>query len=369
MFSGQSISRNLIAGVAITVGSASNSAAYQQPTTAPTSEQPRTTDGAVSDPLRTEQAPTLPAFDRVQLHIVPIQLAGGVSSSGILDEMTYVRLAADGALMEKLPVFAQVTSPEMLTLSVSEQKQKINLAIDETRALSALTPEETPDGTFLRGLQIDLEWLAALYEALESIEAPQQQKALDILLAIQNALAKDAQTLDLSEARGSLTQLVRGPGLIAEGIKGEQQFLFTSDLAGVSVLDHLHRLLVPAPSPEKVLLAIDIMADLENPQLAGFQTSYPHCPSGGIHNFVLRNSPGEYTRQVVELYLDGKTSFKSGKVCELDRDAMQERHLVRRSASGTIFQSSLIQYGARNNPRRSSEDLIGRKINHIFASI
>jgi hypothetical protein len=64
MFHGQSISRNLIAGVAITVGSAGSAAAYQQTTTAPTSEQPRTTDSAISDPLRTEQASSLPAFPR-----------------------------------------------------------------------------------------------------------------------------------------------------------------------------------------------------------------------------------------------------------------------------------------------------------------
>lgn len=343
------------AAVALTLGmsAAGHTEEPRENSGAPISSPGDTLNEVVREQELTLQAPTASSH---QLRLPILELKGSITETGFTQNVHYERMTFDQALLDKLPTYKKILAPEFLTISFFEQSNLVKEAVRELETAGGAVAEDSAERplNFLAG---KIGALNRFYDNLLKLDHDVQGKAFDVLLSIGRALDSDNRALDLSTSRGSLKDVMGWMDVLAKGISPDSGVCLVQDEKGVTAIEHLHRLLESDPSPQAVLLAIDILLDLDSPHTAGFQTSYPHCPSGGIHNFVLQHLPGEYVRQVSELYLNGKTQFTTGKICVLDSEAMKEEHLVRRSSSGTIFQSSLMKYGAENSARRTQHGL------------
>jgi hypothetical protein len=294
----------------------------------------------------------------LQIHLPTFNIVGKLYSNGFLANARANRVTYEGNGI--VDAISDITSPNFLSVSLSEKNKMLDKALAALTELKMSTAAPVRESaTALRDAIQNVESLRELlnHPNFLSLDPAHQELILQVIAKLGTALEKDDSIHELASSRESAKLVAGWLFDIVHGVASDTPFLLAEDLNGRNALEHISRLLHEKSTPSEILLALDLVNDLKSPEMSSFQTSYPHCPTAGLHSAVISRTPGEYARQVVELFVDGETRFRSGMTCTLDTEAIKESHLKRRSSSASIFQSSLMTYAAGDSPNRSATDL------------
>ncbi len=293
-----------------------------------------------------------------------VKITGSFYASGLMVDPKADLELLSAKVINEIPELAQLSSDSFLSLSLGKQRELITKARVSAGILQQNDQVTKAEADSISSLITQLEVIDALInsERYQALSDKTQDDVLKLISIIGQRVQNQDNIVDLANTRGNAVVLGGWLNNVAYSII-EQGHLVAKDGNGTEALTHILRLLEKEESAEATMLCLDLVTDLLHPEKSSFQTSYPHCPSAGLHFYIINEKPGEYVRLVTELYSDGETRFSTGKVCKIDSEVVHEKHLKRRSSSASILQSSLIAYAAGADMSGRSEQDLQRGLN------